>query len=169
MVLNNKQKGNAFERKIASELSQWMFNDNKVLKRHFTSGATDKEIYGGDIIPFKQLYDYGWREWPFLIEVKDGYEQFVPTFFSYSKIEEWLIKSVKEMENFHNQNYVILIPRFSHRRTLFFINEKFRTSIIKPELIIPIYIDYEEIYFYQYDFKKLKKTPFNKIWNISVT
>jgi hypothetical protein len=51
---NSKKLGNAFERRVAKDLSLWIYNDPHVLKREPTSGAT-KDNYCGDIFPMKQL------------------------------------------------------------------------------------------------------------------
>ena len=64
-----KKKGNAEERKQAKDLAIWMFNDPDVLKRHATSGM-DKSVYTGDVVPMKQLQEFGWKKFNFMIQEK---------------------------------------------------------------------------------------------------
>lgn len=67
---NNKSVGSAFERKVARELSEWIYNDTETLMRHPTSGATYKFLTEADIFQAKPSDIYKFDK---IIEVKDGY------------------------------------------------------------------------------------------------
>jgi hypothetical protein len=105
MAFNQKQVGNTFERKIAKELSLWIWNDPHVLKREPTSGAV-KTVYYGDIYPIK---DTGWDHFPFYLEVKHGYEKNLPTLFNFNIIKTWWYKCVLESSQSNGQDIILLI------------------------------------------------------------
>ena len=152
MKTNSKRKGGAFERKIAKELSIWMFEDEDVLKRHPTSG-TDKCIWTGDVVPLKQLPEY-WNKWCFQIECKTGYKTFYPDFWNYNKILDWIDKAEKEAIC-HNQNILFLICQFKYRKALLITNFKFIK--IKENIIF----NHNEIFYYVYEYQKIIESNFN--------
>ena len=102
-----KKKGNAEERKQAKDLAIWMFNDPDVLKRHATSGM-DKSVYTGDVVPMKQLQEFGWKKFNFMIECKTGYPNNTPSFWNYEKVSDWYRKAKLE-GNLTGQNIILLI------------------------------------------------------------
>lgn len=162
MAVNSKQKGGAFERKIAKELSLWFFEDEDVLKRSPTSGA-DKCIWNGDIVPMKQLPDTWEKQFPFIIECKTGYEQFYPTFWNYNKIIEWFQKAYKESID-HDQHNVFLICQFKNRPALCITNIFIDLTVIYPNVIIPIHSEVLNCWLYVYDYKTLLTLNFNMIF-----
>lgn len=115
-----KTKGNAEERKVAKQLSEWFFDDPNVLRRHPDSGMT-KIAYCGDVVPVKQLIDYWEYSWPFIVEVKTGYKDFLPTFYNYKKITEWYEKAYQE-GLINNQPIVLLIVRIKFKPQLLITN-----------------------------------------------
>lgn len=159
----SKSKGNSEERKVAKQLSEWFFNDINVLKRHPDSGAT-KSCYCGDVIPMKQLINYWEYDWPFIVEVKTGYESFSPTFYNYTKIEEWFIKALNEgIEN--NQSIVLLITRFKGKKPLLITNYYIKNILFK--VIIPcLNIDKNIIYTYVYDYNELLNYKYQHIFDM---
>lgn len=150
MEKKNKSKslGNSFERKIAKELSIWMFNDQHVLKREPTSGAT-KNVYCGDIFPMKQI---NWEVWPFHIECKYGYSQFTPTLLSYPIIEKWYLKALAESKITENQNIILLICNFKNKKGIMvFTNKKLKKILYKSIICIKTNGILENVYCYDYN------------------
>ena len=133
MKTNSKKLGNAFERKIAKELSNWIYNDPHVLQREATSGGT-KTVYVGDIFPVKQL-NKNQPEWEYLVECKSGYEELTPTLLNFKIIKNWYLKAIKEIEYSEKQKTIIIIANFKGRRGILFccdkeLNEIFERTII---------------------------------------
>lgn len=163
--LNPKRKGNSEERKQAKQLSLWMFGDPDVLKRHSTSGA-DKSVYVGDVIPIKQLQNYGWKKFPFMIEIKTGYKENIPTFWSYDKILLWYKKAKKECEK-TNQNIILLICQFKNRSALLITNkclEKIPFTVCIPAIVS----EYDVEYAFVYILKDVLKISFKEIFNYDI-
>lgn len=119
-MTHSKEKGNAYERKIAKLLNKWMFGDKVILKRASDSGAL-KDIYVSDIIPYGQLPEEWNGRWPFCIELKHGYEDSIPTPFRYETIHKWIKKAYKE-SLIHNQYIIYLIIQFPHQQNIVFTN-----------------------------------------------
>jgi len=161
--MNPKEKGNKEERKQAKQLSIWMFNDPDVLKRHSSSGA-DKSVYSGDIVPMKQLDQFGWKNFNFLIEVKSGYAKDKPNFWNYEKISRWYRKAVLE-GNQAKQTNIILICQFKNMQALFITNNHFNGKIMF-NICIPVHMYNGEIeYAYVYYLKDVLKCKFTELFD----
>lgn len=158
---NNKRIGNTFEKKIARDLSMWMFDDINVLKREPTSGAL-KTVYCGDIFPMKQI---SWKQFPFLIECKYGYEQFTPTLINYSIIEKWYLKALAESKQSKDQKIIFLICNFKGRRgILFCTNIELNESVINYKCVLCIKNNGNNEYLFCYLFEDLLKCNFKDIF-----
>lgn len=157
--MNQKRKGNSFENKCAKELSEWMFDDKNVLKKHPSSGG-DKSIWSGDIIPLKQI---NWNSYPFFIEAKHGYKDRLPTFYSWAIINEWMTKALLESSNSIEQHIVWIICKFHGKKTLLISTYPFDINIIIPMKILPYNDDGEIIWLYTYDYKTLLETNFKDL------
>lgn len=105
-MVKQKEKGNALERKMSKILSKWMFDNDTVLFRDSTSGGR-KVVYKGDIVPVKQLVEFGWKSFPFLIETKCGYKPHTPTFTNQTQLKLWLTKLNNELDD--NQYFPLFI------------------------------------------------------------
>ena len=157
-----KSKGNGFERKIAKELSIWMFNDENVLKRTPSSGA-DKCILCGDIMPMKQM-DTSWHQtFPFLIECKTGYDSRCPSFWSYDILTEW-IKKLHTESKVNNQNLILLICQFKSRKKIIITNHTLDMSIILPHLVFPVIYSGLVYWHYMYMYKDMLNIHFDKLY-----
>ena len=158
--MNPKRKGNNEELKQAKQLSYWMFGDETVLERHQTSGAK-KTAYSGDIIPIKQLAQYGWTKFNFMIEVKTGYEQFKPDFWRYTKVTEWFIKMRQDGQQ-TGQDIGLLICQFKNMPALLVTDQHFDGKILF-NVSFPIcsngYVEFLYVFFlkdiFKYDFAEL--------------
>jgi hypothetical protein len=154
-MVMGKTKGNKMERDTAVELSIWMFNDPHVLKREPTSGAC-KYNYCGDIFPMKQIE---WKNFPFLIETKTGYEQYTPTLWKYTKVLEWFNKSLSESLQ-HNQWIIFLICQFKNKPKLLFTNYPLELDTIIPVSLIPNKTNDNINWIYVYSFKSILQIDF---------
>jgi hypothetical protein len=156
-MVNTKNKGNRYENKESKNLGIWFFNDKDALYRHENSGAR-KNVYVGDIIP-KKIENFPWKIWPFVIEMKNGYKNNIPTFCGNRKtLDSWLIKLLSERTEL--QWIPILIAQF-HQKS--------------PILLTPIIFDYHSVLaypinfnnecyiFYIYNYSLLLKEDFYKI------
>lgn len=148
MKTNSKTLGGSFERKIAKELSLWIYNDKDVLKREPTSGAT-KDIYVGDIYPAKQLKP-DQQEWIFLVECKSGYSNMTPTLLNYKIIENWYLKSLKETKLSKKQKIILLIANFKNRKGILLCTNNELNICCKCILCIKNNQDYEWVFCYDY-------------------
>jgi hypothetical protein len=160
-MINGKRKGSTEENKQAKILSEWMFNgDRNVLNRHQTSGAI-KSIFVGDIVLQKPI---GWTCFPFIIEVKTGYDAFSPTFFNYKIIEEWYTLCRLDGEK-TKQNIIIMMCRFKNKKQLFITDQKLPFTHIIYNLSIPIKFKthFELAYVYYWD--DLKNLSFKEVFN----
>ena len=157
-TINSKQKGNTFERKIAKELSIWMFNNKNILRRHPTSGF-EKCIWTGDVVPLAQLPDEWNNKWPIHIECKSGYKNDTPDFWNYKRIITWFDKAKKE-SLINNQNIIYLICQFKHRQALLITNKIIENI---PYKLVILDNEYEFLYVYMYN--ELLNTNFNNIKN----
>lgn len=160
--MNPKEKGNREERKQAKKLSQWMFNDGDVLKRPSDSGALEI-IWSGDIVPMKQLPDHWNKKWPFMIEVKTGYKDHYPDFWSYGKLTSWVKKAYKESKT-HNQKIIFVITQFYQKSPLISIS----TCLNIPyKVIYPVEVSDKWIHMFVYRLKDLISIPFETVFNLS--
>jgi len=152
---NSKEIGNRGERKIAKELSLWIWNDPHILKKEVTSGAV-KTVYFGDIYPIKET---GWGEiFPFYFEIKWGYENHTPTLLNFSIIEKWWYKCVKESEQSNGQEIILLIMNFKGRKgILLSTNKKLN---IPYKCILNIYPHIV----YCYDYKEMLEYNFETVF-----
>ena len=156
MATKSKAKGNAFEIKLSKELSQWMFNDPNILWRDSTSGGR-KVIYNGDIIP-AQVDKFPWSTWPFIIEAKHGYKEFIPTLMNQNKVRYWLTKLMDELTP--SQYIPILIAKFHNQ-----------SSILITTIPLNVYCDISmnviheskntSYIYYVYDYNRVMSTPFS--------
>jgi hypothetical protein len=159
--MNNKEKGNTFERSIAKKLNEWMFKDRLVLKRSSDSGA-QKDILCGDIVPVGQL-PIDWNGvFPFIFELKKGYPEDIPTPFKYEVVHDWLKKVYRE-SLIYNQFIILLIIQFTGRETIFFTNYNFSDSL-NYIISFNLKINNQYIEFRCFKFKDLLKLDFNKIF-----
>lgn len=158
-MATSKEIGNGFERKIAKQLSMWMFNEPNIIRRHPDSGAT-KGNYCGDIFPMAQIK---WKYWPFIVELKKGYEQFTPTFWNFNKISDWFTKAYNE-GLIHNQNIVLLITKFTNKSPLIITNTVLKHEIWK--LCFPVVINNKYIYVYVYSYNDMLKNDFENVFNL---
>jgi hypothetical protein len=157
MILNQKQKGNNYEIKEAKRLSFWFFSDLNTLYRHENSGGR-KVVYVGDIIP-KKIDNFPWKCWPFIIELKNGYKNNIPTFCGNRKIlDNWIIKLISERTEL--QYIPILIAQFHKKRPILLTTLLFDFNSI---LAYPITINSELHIFYVYEYSLLLKEPFYNI------
>ena len=163
-MVNSKRKGGQFERDIAKTLSIWMFNDSNVLKREPTSGAT-KCNYSGDVFPMKQI---DWSNFPFIMELKTGYEEHTPTFYKYTQILNWFNKSNIESHQ-HNQYIIFLICRFKSQPILLFTNYQLQLDKIVPLVIIPNQVENEIQWIYTYKFKDLLELNFLDLFGSEIS
>jgi len=133
----SKKKGNTFENKIAKQLGKWIFDDCDVFTRSITSGAIKHSAYLGDIVPQKQLQ---WKEFPFLIECKNGYKQNISNFNNTTLIDNWLLKCLKERSDkqpiiwliigFHSYEPLLLTDLELSMQSNIIIKETYRSKII---------------------------------------
>lgn len=151
-----KQKGNAFERKIAKVLSTWIFKDDNILWRDSTSGGR-KKVYNGDIVP-ENAHAFPWGTWPFHFELKTGYPDHVPTLINQNKVREWLCKLMDELTE--TQHIPMLIAQFTNLQ-----------PILITSLVLDFYCDvmmvltYKGYYyhFYVYNFNQLMNADFKSV------
>lgn len=153
-----KSKGNSFERKVAKELSLWMFNDKDVLRRHPDSGAS-KQCWTGDVIPLKQLPEIWKGKFPFHIECKSGYPQHLPTFWSYAKVSTWFSKALLE-GYLNNQTIVFLICQFLNKSALLITNTQLPFRLLN--VVFPCIINNEQHWGYVYNYKDILELDFHK-------
>lgn len=162
----NKRKGGAYERKVAAELSLWMFSDKDVLKRHPSSGA-DKCIWTGDIVPLKQLPTSWNKFFPFMIETKIGYELDKPTFWKHTRVLNWFIKAYNE-GLLHKQHNIFLICQFKSMQPLLFTNILLDNTLIDMVLTLPIKLtNGSYLWVYTYLYKDMLNIEFAKLFDIN--
>jgi hypothetical protein len=147
----SKAKGNAFELKIAKMLSEWIFKDKFVLTRSVTSGAI-KNVFVGDIVPQKP---FGWKEFVFDIECKNGYSTHIPNFINYTKVEEWLSKCLKERTM--QQPIIWLIAGFHNYEPILITDLE---MTLKSNLIIKV----DGFEFYIYKLKEVMRYNFYSLY-----
>lgn len=162
---SGKSKGNAFENKIAKQLGIWMFSDPDMFTRSITSGAK-KTVYLGDVVPQKRLPNtFNNGEWPFLIECKNGYKNFIPNLNNQNIIRQWLNKICIDQDINKNQNIIYLIVNFHGYSPLLITNKILNKSVIIADLILNLIFNDKIIEFYIYKFNDVISIPFNNIYN----
>lgn len=163
MAQKGKNKGNAEERKIAKMLSEWFFGDQHVLKRSSDSGAL-KTTYCGDVVPAKQLIDFWTYGWPFIVEIKTGYEKHMPTFYNTSTIMQWFNKAYKESQ-INNQNTILLITRFKYRKPLLLTN--YYITSVPFNVLVPLYQNDQLIPTFVYHFYDILEYRYEYIFDMN--
>lgn len=164
-MVQGKNKGNAYERKIAKELSIWMFEDKDFLKRHASSGM-DKSVWCGDVVPVKQLPINIWnQQFPFLIECKSGYSQHHPTFWKYGKISKWFKKAYLESQ-INKQVITFLICQFKNQRPLLITNYLINVNKLLFNVAVPIVDESKIHYTYVYFFNDILTYDFYELFNM---
>jgi hypothetical protein len=159
---NSKKIGNSFERRVAKDLSTWIYNDPHTLQREPTSGAT-KHVYFGDIFPVKQL-EKGQPEWKYLVECKYGYSQFTPTLLNYSIVEGWYLKALAESKQTKKQHVILLIMNFKNKKgILLCTNKELDTICCKCVLCIRNNGNFEWVFCY--DYNEMLKYGYNEIFS----
>jgi len=161
--MNSKSKGNRCENKEAKKLGVWFFNDKDTLFRHENSGAR-KNVYVGDIIP-KKIENFPWKVWPFIIEIKNGYKDDIPTFCGNRRVlDQWLCKLLSEKTE--NQFLPILIVQYHHKQPILLTTIIFNYQVI---LAYPVLFDLNQYIFYIYDYKQLLEQNFYEILPIELS
>lgn len=161
---NNKEKGSMFERKIAKELSLWLFQDKNLLRRHPDSGAF-KGNYTGDLCPANQLPEQWNSKWPFQVECKYGYKSIaIPTIWNKKWITEWYLKSLDESKK-HNQQIIFIINNFLNRQFNTITTDiLLPTNLILHEMSYPIIINGFVTHLFIYNYKKVLSYDFQEIF-----
>lgn len=158
--INGKRKGSREENKQAKLLSKWMFNgDEDVLDRHRTSGAI-KTVYTGDIVPIKMI---GWSCFPFIFEIKSGYEKFIPTIYKYDIISDWY-KLCRLDGSKTGQDIIIMICQFYNKKALFITDQQLRFDYIIYQATIPIKFENHFEIAYIYFWEEVQKLSFEKLF-----
>lgn len=137
---NPKEKGNRNERKIAVEMSNWMFGDKSILFRDASSGAR-KVAYVGDIVPVKQM---PWKYFPFFLEVKSGYNKNTATFYNQKLLREWIIKYTGQLTE--EQSNLFIIVSHDYKQNFIICNKKL--SLL--DWILCIKVNDKKYYSYMY-------------------
>jgi hypothetical protein len=163
MAVMGKPKGSAYERKIAKDLSLWMFSSKYILKRDSTSGAL-KDIWAGDIVPHGQLPDIWNKRWMFIIETKTGYCNHKPTFWNYTQIHTWACKLKKESVKY-NQYIMYLICQFKNMPPLLFTN--YLLNSLWYNVSFPIHYKTISENMYCYKLSDVLKIPFYELYDIA--
>jgi len=161
----NKSRGNAYERKAAKMLSNWMFDDPVLLRRSADSGA-QKCNYSGDIVPEGQLPEHWHNHFAFHIETKFGYPNHEPTFWKYEQMSKWILKSYKESQ-IHNQQIIWLITQFPHKQAL--LSTNYMIYYVPWKTCWPVYptgVTTEPMYVYTYLLKDIMHYQFEALFNI---
>lgn len=164
-MVKGKEKGNRGERSTAELLGEWIFEDPKFLRRSEGSGST-KIVWCGDVIPVKLLPPEWKNIWPFVVEVKCGYQNDYPDFWTYTKLKEWFIKCIKETK-IHNQPIIWLITHFHRKKPLITTNYMIQNDNLMFQICWPVNIDNEIIYAYTYLYKDFLDFEFFELYEIS--
>lgn len=149
----SKNKGNRYERQEAKKLSTWMFNEPNILYRHEDSGAR-KVVYTGDIIP-KDVENFEWDFWPFVVELKNGYKDHVPTLMKQTMVRKWMVKLLSERTI--TQKLPLLICQFHYQIPILLT-----TLLLDAYCDISLIQEYNGTYevFYVYKYKDLLNVNF---------
>ena len=79
----NKRAGSSFEREVAKILSNWVYGEDSVIRRHPTSGSEKDYGQGADVSVFQP----GYEQFNYFVEVKRGYKTDI--FNARKQILEW--------------------------------------------------------------------------------
>ena len=158
---NSKKIGNTFERRVAKELSNWIYGDPHVLKREPTSGAT-KDVYVGDIFPMKQL-EVGQPDWIYHVECKYGYQMFTPTLLNYSIVEKWYLKSLEESFLTDKQRTILMVLNFKGKKGVMLCTNVELNSIYCKSIIC-IRTNGNAEWVFCYDYKEMLQYRYNQIF-----
>jgi hypothetical protein len=139
----NKKRGNAWEGKLAKDLSEWIFSDCNVLKRHPSSGA-EKSVYSGDIFPMKQI---SWKCFPFHIEAKTGYEKNAHPFGATKQILSWYSSAYEKINKSNFESNIWIIWKIPNKGNLFCIDYELKT--INSKFKIQTDINNNQIFVYE--------------------
>jgi hypothetical protein len=150
---NPKEKGNRNERKIAVEMSEWMFGDKSILFRDASSGAR-KVAYVGDIVPVKQM---PWKYFPWFIEAKSGYNKDIATFYNQKLLREWIVKYTSQLTE--EQSNLLLVIRHDHKQPFVICNKEL--TLLDWTLCIKV----NEKKYYSYLYKDLLEVDINDLLN----
>ena len=155
----SKAKGNSCEWKVARELGVWMFNDRDMLGRHITSGAI-KRVWVGDVIPQKQLpHTFNNGQFPFFIEVKNGYKNNIPNLNNQTIIRQWLSKARTETNDV--QNIIYLVASFHAYSPLLITDTPFN---IHANLVLNLFDNGGIIPFFIYEYRKILEHSFYSLY-----
>lgn len=151
-----KNKGNRYEREQAKKLGNWMFSSPTVLYKHEDSGAR-KVVYTGDITP-KDADNFHWSIWPFVVEVKNGYQNHIPTLMTQTLLRKWIVKLLSERTE--TQKIPLLICQFHHQIPILLTN-----IILNAYCDVSIVQEYEGKFetFYVYKYRDLLKLNFFEV------
>ncbi len=151
----NKEEGNAFERKVAKEMSLWLFENRNILRRSSDSGA-QKANYSGDIIPEGQLPTQWNRKWPIIVECKYGYKTIaIPNIWNRKWITTWYLKALNESKK-HNQPIIFIVNNFKNRKfNTITTNIHFNHLFILHEISFPVIVDQYVHHLFVYNYKKV--------------
>jgi len=152
----SKPKGNSYERKVAKQMSFWMFNSPNILYRHEDSGAR-KVVYTGDIIP-KDADHFYWPFYPFVMEAKNGYEDHIPTIMNQTFLRKWIVKLLSERTD--TQRIPFLICQFHHQIPILLTN-----ITLNAPSDIAVFQEYNSAIetFFVYKFNELLKMNFLRV------
>jgi hypothetical protein len=130
-----------------------MFSSPTVLYRHEDSGAR-KVVYTGDITP-KDADNFHWSIWPFVIELKNGYQQNIPTLMTQTLLRKWLVKLLDERTK--TQRIPLLICQFHHQIPILLTN-----ILLNSYCDVSIMQEYDGKFetFYVYRYRELLKLNF---------
>jgi len=163
-VANPKRKGNAYENKLAKDLSIWIFGDYQFMRRTELSGAS-KIVYAGDIAPIKLLPTEWNNTFPFLIEAKSGYKNNIPDFWCYSILETWMKKCIAESNQYPKQKIIWLITQFLNKSALLSTNHMLGNLPYKVAWCVPN-TNSQYIPIYTYVLKDVMKYSFHTLYNV---
>ena len=158
---NSKEIGNKFERRVAKDLSKWIYNDPHVLKREPTSGAI-KHVYSGDIFPMKQIRE-DQPDWNMIIECKYGYAQFTPTLLNYNIIEKWYLKVLSEANETKDQKTIMLICNFKGKKGILLCTNK-ELSGIHCRCVLCIRNNGNIEWVFCYDYNRMLKYSYKEVF-----
>lgn len=154
---NQKAKGNRYERKVAKELSEWIFNDGTILYKHEDSGAR-KVVYTGDITP-KHVSKYPWPIFPFVFECKNGYKNQIPSIMNHNHLRKMLRKLLDERSD--EQRIPVFIAQYHHQIPIFMTT--ISLNLVPYSIAIALEYDGGTEFFYVYKYKEVLSQNFNKV------
>ena len=154
---NQKAKGNRYERKVAKELSNWIFDDPTILYKHEDSGAR-KVVYTGDITP-KHISKYPWDLFPFVFECKNGYKNQIPSIMNHNHLRQMLRKLLSERSD--EQRIPIFIAQYHHQIPI--LMTTISLNLVPYSLAIALEYEGGTEFFYVYKYKEVLSQNFYKV------